>query len=128
MSNVFLSISPSEIVRATPAARDKEVYADTFRSWTCSTQHLRYVLPVWENVRRFSREPDGTSSHVHLSGDYDGKFNYVLKFPCSLCGLAHEVLGCRFIVIPVRLHFYSRSKYSVSDLGASNVDTPVWAL
>ncbi|KAM7286899.1 vitellogenin-6-like [Ixodes scapularis] len=39
-------------------------------------QHLRYVVPMWNDVYRFSKPPDYTKSHVHLSSGYDPKYDY----------------------------------------------------
>ncbi|CAN8004229.1 unnamed protein product, partial [Ixodes hexagonus] len=39
-------------------------------------QHLRYVVPMWESVYRFSKPLDHTKSQVLLSSGYDSKYDY----------------------------------------------------
>ncbi|CAN8004231.1 unnamed protein product, partial [Ixodes hexagonus] len=39
-------------------------------------QHLRYVVPMWENVDRFSKPLDHTKSQVLLFSGYDPKYDY----------------------------------------------------
>ncbi|CAN8004225.1 unnamed protein product, partial [Ixodes hexagonus] len=39
-------------------------------------QHLRYVVPMWENVDRFSKPLDHTKSQILFSSGYDPKYDY----------------------------------------------------
>uniref|UniRef100_A0A4D5RIF2 Putative vitellogenin-2 n=2 Tax=Ixodes scapularis TaxID=6945 RepID=A0A4D5RIF2_IXOSC len=38
-------------------------------------QKLRYVVPLWDNVKRFAMEPDITKSSVRVSAAYDPKYD-----------------------------------------------------
>ncbi|KAG0413554.1 hypothetical protein HPB47_009287 [Ixodes persulcatus] len=39
-------------------------------------QHLRYVMPMWDNVQRFSKPLDYTQSQLALSSGYDPEYDY----------------------------------------------------
>lgn len=39
-------------------------------------QHLRYVVPMWDNVQRFSKPLDYTQSQLALSSGYDPEYDY----------------------------------------------------
>ncbi|EEC17914.1 hemelipoglycoprotein precursor, putative [Ixodes scapularis] len=41
-----------------------------------SVQHLRYVVPLWDNVQRFSKPLDYTQSQLALSSGYDPEYDY----------------------------------------------------
>lgn len=39
-------------------------------------QHIRHVLPLWENVARFNKPVDKTSSHMSISSGYNAKYDF----------------------------------------------------
>lgn len=39
-------------------------------------QHLRYVVPMWEKVERFSKPVDNTKSHLRVHSGSDPKYDY----------------------------------------------------
>ncbi|CAN8028013.1 unnamed protein product, partial [Ixodes persulcatus] len=67
---------PSDQVASYVTSRFRALVNSKYPCHQELAQHLRYVVPMWNNVERFSEPLDHTKSQFTLSSGYDPKYDY----------------------------------------------------